>query len=510
MASNSQKNKRIAKNTLLLYIRMAFTMMVGLYTSRVILKTLGAEDFGIYNVVGGVIVMISFLTVPLAGTSSRYITYALGEGDKVHIEKVFSTIRIILLILSGIVFVFGQTVGLWFVLNKLVIPETRLTAALWVYECSVFITVVSIMSIPYNGLIIGHEQMNAFAYISVFEVLAKLLIVYLLSMMPFDHLVVYAVLLFIVQLIVRFLYVIYCRRHFEESKAKWIVDRKLGKEIFAFLGWCSFGSLAIFGYTQGLNILLNLFFGPMLNAARGIAVQVQSATTQLCSNFQMALNPQITKSYASGDYSYMHILLVNSSKFSFFLMLFVALPILVNTPFVLHLWLGKYPDYTEAFIRIMLLIALFEPLKNPLLISLQATGKIRKFQIIEGIVQLAVVPVSYVLLKCGITDPIVVYLAYLFIEIVTQIIRVKLILPRINLNMMYYLHKVMLPVFFVAVILLPPALLVDVESGWNSFVLSTLACFSVSICVIFLIGMRQEERNFVIQKLSVIRNRLLH
>ena len=317
----STNNRRIAKNTLLLYFRMLLMIGINLYTSRVILQVLGVEDFGINNVVGGVITMLGFLTGSLAGASSRYITYDLGKGDMEIMKKTFGNILSIHLLLAGLVVVIGETIGLWFMTTQLQIPETRETAAFWVYQFSIISFVLSVISVPYNASIIAHEKMSAFAYISIVDAVLKLLIVYLLLVISYDKLIVYAALFCCIQIFDRIVYSIYCRKHFEETRSKLSFDKKLFKEIFAFAGWTMNGSLAVIGYTQGINVLLNIFFGPAVNAARGIAVQVQNVTRQFCTNFQMALNPQLTKSYATGDYAHMHRLLKVSSKFSFYLML---------------------------------------------------------------------------------------------------------------------------------------------------------------------------------------------
>ena len=288
-------------------------MAVNLYTSRVILNTLGVVDYGINNVVGGVIAMLGFLTGSLGAASSRYITYDLGKGDMALMRETFGNILSIHFILAGIVFVVSETLGLWFMSTQLQIPPERETAAMWVYQFSIFSSVLAVISVPYNATIIAHEKMSAFAYISIADAVLKLLIVYLLVVIPYDKLIVYAILFFCIQAFDRIVYGIYCSRHFDETRTKPRYNGKLFKEIFVFAGWSMNGSLAVIGYTQGLNILLNIFFGPAINAARGIAVQVQTVVQNFCSNFQMAFNPQLTKCYAQNNLQYMHqlLLLVN-------------------------------------------------------------------------------------------------------------------------------------------------------------------------------------------------------
>lgn len=379
-SSVSANNKRIAQNTLMLYFRMFLIMAVTLYTSRVILQTLGVTDFGIYNVVAGVVTMFGFINSSLSGASSRFITFALGRGDVNELQKEFSSIVVIHYLIAAGILILAETVGLWFVLHKLVIPEGRMQAAFWVYQSAVVSSVVMLISTPYNALIIAHEHMGAFAYISILETFSKLGIVLLLFVVKYDKLIIYAVLIVLVQIIIRIVYTIYCRKHFPESNGNLILDKKRAREIFSYAGWILNGNLAVVGYTQGLNILLNLFFGPAVNAARGIAVQVQSACNQFFASFQTAVNPQITKSYAQNDLPYMHQLVMSSSRFSFYLMLLISLPILFQTEYILHLWLGKVPDYTVNFVRIMLLVALNYTLSGPTLIAIHATGRIKRFQ----------------------------------------------------------------------------------------------------------------------------------
>ena len=351
MSNQSVNNKRIAKNTLMLYIRMLFTMGVSLFTSRVILQTLGIEDYGIYSVVGGIITMFAFINGGMISATQRFLTFEIGKGNLLQLKKVFSTSLQIHTLIAFVIVLLGETVGLWFLYEKLVIPPDRLVAALWVYQCSIIVCVINIMSVPYNADIIAHEKMSAFAYISIIEVILKLAIVYMLYVTPWDKLITYSILLLIVQLIIRCIYARYCSNHFEESHYCHQVDKSLFKEMFAFAGWSFWGNLAGVLYTQGLNMMLNMFFGPIVNAARGIAVQVQAAVQQFIGNFQVALNPQITKNYATGELVQMHILMFRSARFSFFLLYLLTLPILLETNYILTLWLETVPADAVVFTR---------------------------------------------------------------------------------------------------------------------------------------------------------------
>lgn len=326
MINNIENNKRIAKNALLLYFRTFFTMAVALYTSRVILKVLGIEDYGIYNVIGGVVAMFSAISGTLSSSISRFLTYELGENKSERLNRIFSTSVNIQVIISIIIILTGEIVGVWFINYKMQIPAERLIAANWVFQCSLFTFIINLISIPYNACIIAHEKMSAFAYISILEVTLKLVIVYSLLISPYDKLITYAILLTVVSLFIRSTYSIYCKRHFTECKYHLSYEKKLLKEMLSFAGWSFLGNSAYIFNTQGINILINIFFGVTLNAARGITTQVEGAIMQFVNNFTMAINPQITKSYASGEKDYMFSLICQGAKYSYILLLFFVIP----------------------------------------------------------------------------------------------------------------------------------------------------------------------------------------
>lgn len=504
-----ENNKRIAKNTLLLYVRMLFMMLVSLYTSRVVLNTLGVVDFGIYNVVGGVVAMLGFLTGSLGAASSRYITYNLGKGDMAIMKRTFGNIKSIHYILAGVILLIGETVGLWFVTSKLQIPTERTSAALWVYQFSIFSSIMAVISVPYNATIIAHEKMSAFAYITIADAILKLSIVYLLVVIPYDKLIIYAILYFCIQVFDQIVYIIYCSKHFKESHSKCCYDKTLFKEIFAFAGWTMNGNLAVMGYTQGLNILLNMFFGPAVNAARGIAVQVQSVCQQFCGNFQMALNPQLTKSYANGDFISMHSLLIKSSKFSFYILYVIAVPLMFEANSVLKLWLGVVPEHTVNFLRLILFVGLLCTIANPIIVSVHATGKLRKFQVIEGTMLLMIVPIAYFLLKVFGIAPELVFVVHIIVEMCTQYARVRIVLPMIQMKLKTYFCEVVLPIFMVAIIspVLPYLLYKNIGQSIVSFFI--ICGFSV-VCVsttVFYVGCKKSEQKFLISKfLDIYKN----
>lgn len=506
MSTQTENNKRIAKNTLLLYVRMLFMLVISLYTSRVVLNTLGIVDYGINNVVSGVISMLGFLTGSLSAASSRYITYDLGKGDMAVMKKTFGNILTIHIILAAIVLVVGETLGLWFMSTQLHIPPERETAAMWVYQFSIFSSILAIISVPYNATIIAHEKMSAFAYISIADAILKLLIVYLLVVIPYDKLIIYAILYFCIQAFDRIIYGIYCSRHFEEIHTRLRYDGKQFREIFAFAGWTMNGNLAIIGFTQGLNILLNIFFGPAVNAARGIAVQVQGVCQQFCNNFQMALNPQLTKSYAQGDFDNMHRLLVKSSKFSFYILFFIVLPLMFEAEFVLKLWLGIMPEHTVAFLRLILVVGLLYTLSNPIIVSVHATGCLKKFQLIEGTMLLTIVPMAYILLKFFGIRPEYVFWVHIVVELCTQYARLRIVLPMIGMKLGDYFISVIKPIVFVVILSpwLPYITNATVHGQWTSFFIVCIVCVLCISGSVYLIGCTPSERIFINGKISKI------
>lgn len=501
MSNQSANNKRIAKNTLLLYVRMLFGMLVSLYTSRVILQTLGVEDYGVYNVVGGVITMFTFLNSAMSSATSRYITFEIGKGNMEQLKKVFSTALQIHAAIALLIVILGETVGLWFLMNELVIPDGRMEAAMWVYQCSIVTAVVTIMSVPYNADIIAHEKMSAFAYISVLEILLKLVIVYLLVALPFDKLKVYAVLVLMVGLLIRYIYTRYCHKHFEESHYIHRIDKPLLREMSSFAGWSFWGNLAGILYSQGLNMMLNIFFGPVVNAARGIATQIQHVVTQFVTNFQMALNPQITKTYASGELDKMHSLMFRSARFSFMLLFFLSLPVMLETNYILTLWLGIVPENTVIFARIIIAISLIYTIANPCVIANQATGKVKVYQAVVGGLLLLILPISYIVLKMG-APAYSVFIVHFCVESVAQFARMYMLRNMIDLPLFSYVKNIYLPIMGVVLlsVVLPMLVYNNMQEGFIRFLIVGMTCVvSVAMTSLF-IGMTRNERTFLIDK----------
>lgn len=499
--SNSENNKRIAKNTLMLYIRMLFTMGVSLFTSRVIFQALGVEDYGVYSVVGGIITMFSFINGGMVSATQRYLTFEIGKGNLLQLKKVFSTSLQIHALIALIVVLLGETIGLWFLYEKMVIPADRMTAAFWVYQCSIVASVVSIMSVPYNADIIAHEKMSAFAYISILDVVLKLAIVYILYISPWDKLITYAVLILSIQLAIRYVYTRYCNKHFEETHYHHQLDKSLFKEMFAFAGWSFWGNLAHVLYTQGINMMLNIFFGPVVNAARGIAVQVQTAVQGFVGNFQMALNPQITKNYATGNLTQMHLLMFRSARFSFFLLYLLTLPILLETGYILTLWLKTPPSETVSFTQWMIAISLIYTTSSPCVIANQATGKVKLYQMVVGGLLLLILPLSYFALKLGL-PAYSVFIVHFCVESVAQISRMLMLRKLIQLPLRAYFQYIYGPIILVILTscLLPIYVHYMLPYGIVRFLLVGVSC-AVSVgASAFTLGLTKSEKSFFYNK----------
>ena len=509
----SSNNKRIAKNTILLYIRMIFIMAVNLYTSRVILQVLGVEDYGTYNVVGGVVTMISFITSSLSAATSRFITFELGKGENGDAERMFRCSSTIFYIFALIGFILAETVGLWFVQTQLNIPAGRETAAFWVYQFSIMSFILSLVSVSYNALIIAKERMNAFAYISIYDGLARLGILYLLSVIPFDNLIVYAGSLAMVQMSVRAIYTVYCKYHFTEANGKWLWDRQISRDIFSYSGWTVSGHLAIVGYTQGINILLNIYFGPVVNAARAIATQVQTALAQFYTNFETAIRPQIIKNYAQGNIEYMHSLVLRAGRLSFMLAILVSVPFLAFTEYILDLWLANPPEHVVAFVRLTMIAGISNSLSQHTLMSIHASGDIKRFQIIEGGCLLMILPISWILLKYFNVSSEVVILVYVLVEVLTQFVRVYLVYPRIGLKISYFYTKILSPSIITLFLCAMPAFLMYhfvYPSNFFAFIgLATLLVI-IELPIIYLCGLDQSERNMASAKIKSIYSKITH
>ena len=509
MPNTADNNKRIAKNTLLLYFRMLFMMVVSLCTSRVVLNALGVEDYGIYNVVGGIVAMFSVISGSLSAAITRFITYELGTGNQENLKKIFSSAVTIQIGLAVAIALLAELVGVWFLNVKMNIPESRMIAANWVFQLSLFTFAINLISVPYNATIIAHERMSAFAYISIIEALGKLAIAYFITVSPMDRLIFYALLMCAVALLVRLVYGYYCKRHFEECTYYFLWDKNLLERMFSFAGWNFIGASSAVLRDQGGNIVINLFCGPAVNAARGIAFQVNTAVHGFVTNFMTALNPQITKSYASGDREYMMTLIFQGARLSFYMLLMLSLPILVNTHYILVLWLKIVPEHTVAFVQLILLFGLSESISNPLITAMLATGKIRNYQLVVGGFQLMNLPVSYLFLRMGMFPEVVIVVAIVISQCCLAA-RLLMLRGMIGLSVQKYLKKVyanVLAVTFIASIY--PYLLSDnMEETFLNFILLCLIAVVCTGIAIYYVGCNKTERQFVVNKIHAIKNKL--
>lgn len=509
MTDTSANNKRIAKNTLLLYFRMLFLMAVSLYTSRVVLNALGVEDFGIYNVVGGVVAMFSMLSGSLSSAITRFITYELGTGNRENLKKIFSSAVTIQAGLAVLFILIAEAAGVWFLNVKMNISDARMAAANWVFQLSVLTFAVNLISVPYNASIIAHERMSAFAYISILEATGKLGIAFLIVFSPIDKLVFYAVLMCMVALVVRVAYGAYCERHFEECTYRFIFDRDLLKRMFGFAGWNFIGAASAVLRDQGGNIVINLFCGPAVNAARGIAFQVNTAVHGFVTNFMTALNPQITKSYAAGDRDYMMTLIYQGARLSFYMLLLLSLPVLVNTHYILGLWLKTVPSHTVLFVQLVLLFGMSESISNPLITAMLATGRIRNYQLVVGGLQMMNLPVSYVLLRAGMFPEVVIVVAIIISQCCLAA-RLLMLRGIIGLSVRKYLKKVYANVLVVTAVsaIIPFLLAFELEESFLNFLLLSLVALICTWITIYYVGCSKTERQFISNKLYTLRNKL--
>jgi len=470
-------------------------MGVAFYTSRVVLNALGVEDYGIYNVVGGVVAMFSFLTGMFTSATQRYLNYEMGLGNRKRLNEIFSMSVTLNVMIAILIVLVSEIVGLWFINHKLVIPEDRLMAAHWVFQFSLLAMAVTIISTPYNAVIIAHERMSAFAYIAVVECLLKLGVAIVIVYYGGDKLILYGTLSLVVAFIVRVIYSLYCKRRFEECHYKFYWDKVLFHEMGAFAGWNMYGNFAFVMTTQGVNMLLNMFFGPAVNASRAIAVQIQMAIQGFATNFTMAVDPQIVQSYAQGKKEDIFRLVCYSSKFSFFLLLLLALPVLLETELLLKLWLRQVPDYSVVFVRLVLIQMLIRVLQNPLHTLMHATGKMRKYQLIDGTLLLLNIPVSYWLLKEG-GDATVVFMVSIIFIFVAFIALLYVVWSVIGFSVYIFWRKVIWRVLMVSVLL---GIMIYVfcfsEFQGAIYWFGEVAILSTSVLLIWNIGMEHNERN---------------
>lgn len=506
---NQENNRTIAKNTLVLYVRSILMMFIGLFTSRVILQTLGVTDFGIYNAVGGIVAIFGFISSSLINATSRFITIAIGKGDQKITNATFGNIKVIYYGLCVLVVILAETIGLWFLSSKMILPAERISAAFWIYQYSILTTMIGLISVPYKSAIIAHEKMSAFALISLFDAVLKLIICYLLLIIPFDKLVIYSSLLFLVEIIDRVVYAIYSYKRFEEVRAKPRINKAQFREIMSISGWSLSGNLAWVLNTHGINIVLNMFFGPVVNAARGVALQVQGIMGQFVTNFQTAINPQITKSYADGNYNRMGNLLFFSSKFSFLLMFTISLPIFIEAPTILDLWLVNVPTHTISFLRIIIVGSVLSTLTNPLWISVLATGKLKKYMIWDNSIQFLVLPSVYMVFYFFKLEPSWAFIILVLSELLEIVIRTWIVLPLIRQKYYTYIKKVATPLILITLVspIIPLIIYLNFQNTIGHFFLVTSSCICCTMIAIWTIGLEKSEQKVIIDTIKVKLNR---
>lgn len=498
MSDNSFKNKRIAKNTIVLYVRLIFTILVGLYTSRVILDALGVTDFGVYNLVGGFVTMFNAVQGGLVSASQRFLSVSLGIDNKNKLVHVFSTIFIIYIFLTAFAVILVETFGLYFFETHLNIPVERLHAAKWTFQLSIVALIATILGAPANALIISHERMHVFAYLSIIDTIAKLLISISIYYSGFDKLIFYSILTAIESVIIQIVNWQYCIKHFDECRIDWTFDWILIKEIYSFAIWSMMGGLAFIGYTQGVTVILGMFFAPATVAARGIAMQVQGVIKHFADNFQTAVYPQIIKSYSTGEYNYFEKLLLISSKYSYILLYLISLPVMLETDTILHLWLVEVPKDTSLFLRLVLLSVLFNAMTTPYEKAVHASGNIKNYSLTTSIIFLLIAPVSYLILKLG-GAPYSVFIVQLIFTLIAIWIRMYMAKIIVQISIPDFIRRCIVPLIKISVVsLVIPCLLFIFLSDnvLRFFSVIFLSLISVIICT-YLYGMNSFEKNII-------------
>lgn len=495
-------NQKLAKNTVFLYIRMIVVMLITFFTTRILLSTLGIEDFGIYNVVCGFVTMFSFLNTSMANGVQRFYSFAIGKNDPKSISKIFTLAAIIQLIIAIIIIVIVETVGIWYLYNKMNISANRVFAAFWVFQNALLSLFFVILTVPYNGAVMAYEKMNFYAIVSIIDAILKLVVVFILPYCGIDKLICYGLLISVISILDFLFNFFYCKRHFPQIKFVKHIDRGLLPSMISFSGWNIFGSLAHMGKIQGVNLVLNAFWGTVVNTAFGISAQISNAVSSLTAGFVTALRPQMIKSFAAGDLDYTMKLLYSASKLTFFLVLIIAVPIFEEISSILDFWLGvgKYPEMTIVFCKLTILTVLFDSFATPLSIIVHASGKMRTFQIVCSLVIISVVPLSYIVAKLW-NDAVIVISIGLFTTILAQLVRLLLIKNIIKFSILSYCVKVFIPTTIVFLLSCIAALLVNrisIENleFWGVLMkigLNVIVCF----IVIYIIGLSKTEKNLV-------------
>lgn len=510
MTNTSDNKKRIAKNTMFLYFRMMITMIISLYTSRIVLQVLGVDDYGIYKAVGGIVGFLSFINSALSTGSSRFITYGLGEGNSDKLKKVFNTTLTSHILLALIIIVVAESLGYWFLHHKLIIPPERLDAAVWVFHLSILTVFFTLTQVPYNACIIAHENMKIFAYVSIIEAVMKLLIVYTLLIGRIDQLVLYAILQCVLQVSIVVFYRIYCTKRYEETHFKWGIDKGIFKEIVGFSGWSLFANSAIALNNQGVLLLLNMFFAPAVVAARSISIQVEMAAYQFMTSFQTATVPQIVKRYAQKDYEGSKVLLLDMTKYSFYLMLLLAVPIFFSADQLLSLWLGTVPPYTAIFLQIIIIQSLFQVFDTSFYKALYAKGRLRENALLSPTCLFLNFVIVYIFFKLGYSPVALSWSTMVFYAVIGLVVKPILLIKIVDYKWTDILSVVWpcLKVFILSLII-PIGLNIYIKSvdmlEFATFALIVTTCLLSVACVVWFVGLNAEMR---VKLLGVVKNKL--
>lgn len=500
MTDSVQNNKRIAKNTMMLYIRMFIMLAVGLYTSRIVLHVLGASDYGIYNIIGGVIVLFSFFNNALISATQRFLNFNIGKNDIEAVHRIFCMSMNAYFLLSLLFLVLAETIGLWFVNTQLNIPPERHYAALWVYQFSILTFIFNLLRIPYNASIIAYERMDFYAYVSLIEVILKLAVVYLLYITTYDRLIIYALLYALIPILINIIYKIYCNYNFDTTKYTIMWDKTTFHSLFNFSGWSLFGSVANVSAQQGINILINIFYGVSANAAVGIANQVSSQVYQFISNFQIAFQPQIVKTYAANEKDAFYNLIFSSSKLSYFLMFLLTLPIILSTQDILEVWLVKVPDNTSVFCQLILGFLIIECLSAPLWMAVQATGKIKRYQVLMATCIFINLPLTYLVFIIGMP----VYFAWIIriiVNVITVIVRCLYMRKYLKFPIDEFCKKVIRPILGVSILSFPIPYLISnyIDHGIKFIIIITIVSILMTMLCIYIIGLNTTEKKYIRQ-----------
>ena len=498
-------SSRVLKNTISLYFRMIVLTVISLFTVRIVLASLGAADYGLYNVVAGFISMFNFVSGTLTIASQRFFSIAIGKNDWNEVNKYFSVNFVLYLAICVLIIFFAETIGLWFVKNKMVIAANRMTAAVMVYQFSVITFIIGLIVSPHLALMIADENLSIYSFVSVFEGIFKIIVAYLLYMTKKDKLVVYGILLFLVSIIINVFYLIYTRLKYRQVKFYLVRDKNSYREVFGFLNWNMIGALASVGKGQGLNIVINLFFGTVVNAARGIAFQINNVVSSFSMNFMKAIDPQITKSYASGDNDRFFAIFCSASKISFFLLFVISMPLMNNIEYVLALWLKNVPEYTVVFAKLALIDALVMSLTDPISTGIQAIGKLKWYQIAVGGLFLLNVPVSYIILRM-VQNPFVPFLVSIVVTFFMSFAKVIFFKYLGHISIRTYMRKVILPVLVVSCLsVVLSLLLLNPAENFGKLIMNVFSEVCVISVLILFMGLDKSERKLILIKIPVIK-----